>query len=171
MVKLESDKMGKNDVIVTLYEESSRVRSVPRPKSNKIRGRNTNTRQSFGYDRRAELLARIHELRNGGSRQANHDPSPTDPTPKPKKRRRLLASLRKIRLSFGRIFGERKKRWRYESIETQGDGRKYKICCPRKRSWSNFSKFSCFWKCSKFSKNEDDKDLDSQMVDKSRVSR
>ncbi|KAK9758228.1 hypothetical protein RND81_01G216500 [Saponaria officinalis] len=186
MVKLESGKMGTNDVIVTVYEESSKVRSIPRPQNGKIRDPNTNTntntntnpRRSFGYDRRAELLAHVHHLRSGGPQMANHDPSPIEPIPKTKTRR-LGALSKKLRFSLGGIFGERKKRWRYESIETQKYGRKYKLCCPRKRNCSSFSKrfrrmlrqFSCLWKCNKFSETEENQDLDSQMVDKHNVSR
>ncbi|XP_074273262.1 uncharacterized protein LOC141596887 [Silene latifolia] len=163
MVKFENDKLGTNNVIVTVYEESSTKR-LPCPQNNKIRDRSLNTRRSCGYyDRRAELLAQVHQLRNVGTHPVHQDPSPTKPAPNTKKKRKLLAPLRKIRLSLGRIFGESKKRWRYESIETQGYGRKYRLCChPRKSSWDKFSKrfcrvlkqFSCFWKCNKFSKNE-----------------
>ncbi|KAH9613754.1 hypothetical protein KSS87_008260 [Heliosperma pusillum] len=117
MVELENDKLGTNDVIVTVYKESTTKR-LPCPQNNKIRDRNSSTKRSCGYDRRAELLAQVHQLRNVGTHPVHENPSPTKPKPKTKRFCRVL------------------------------------------------KQFSCFWKCNKFSKNEQELHQDIYNEDK-----
>lgn len=134
MGRLEREKWSANGVIVTVYEESATVGSQHH-RNPKIKPRNSRPRYSSGggYDRRAELLAYTHHLRNAGSQQ---DSTPTDPMHKPKKRRRLLGPLRKLRRSFGQLFEGKKRVWRYEKIETEKDEKK----CPGKNTWNKMSK-------------------------------
>ncbi|XP_021760496.1 uncharacterized protein LOC110725314 isoform X1 [Chenopodium quinoa] len=170
MGKLEKQqKWSVNRVIVTVYEESST--SGPRPR--KIRTITPkSTTPSCGYDRRADLLAYAHHLRNVGSQQIQHDHSPTvfsNLPNKPKRRRRWFARLKALKFSFGRLFGrEKKKAWKYENVESRDRENRYRTSPSPRRGrgrCSKFSKklgyvlkqFSCGSKCSKggFDRNDD----------------
>lgn len=84
--KLENQQnWSVNGVIVTVYEELS---STSAPRYRKIRTTNSNPiTRSCGYDRRAELLAYAHHLRNVGPTPQQvhqvHSPTPILPN-KPK---------------------------------------------------------------------------------------
>ena len=82
MGRLEKHKWSVNGVIVTVYEESATGGSQHH-RNPSIRPRNSRPRYTSGggYDRRAELLAYTHHLRNGGSQQNS---TPTSPMPKSK---------------------------------------------------------------------------------------
>ncbi|XP_021748750.1 uncharacterized protein LOC110714526 [Chenopodium quinoa] len=172
MGKLEKQqKWSVNGVIVTVYEESStsasgarKIRTIT-PKS---------TTPSCGYDRRADLLAYAHRLRNVGSQQIQHHHSHNSPLfsnlpNKPKRRRRWFARLKALKFSFGRLFGrEKKKAWNYENVESKDRENRYRTSpyprrgrgrCSKisKKLGSVLKQFSCGCKCSKggFDRNDD----------------
>ncbi|KMT20018.1 hypothetical protein BVRB_1g000380 [Beta vulgaris subsp. vulgaris] len=165
MGRSEKEEWNFNGVIVTVYEESSTA--GPRPQ--KIRATHSkSTARSCGYNRRAELLAYAHHLRNVGPQMVHQDHTPTNlELPKPKRRRRLLARLKALRFSFGKTFRRGKKEWVYESVESRGRESKLRSCPYRRRGkvgWSKFSKrlrrvlkqFSCGCKCNKgFDQNDE----------------
>ncbi|XP_021837676.2 uncharacterized protein [Spinacia oleracea] len=168
--KLENQQnWSVNGVIVTVYEELS---STSAPRYRKIRTTNSNPiTRSCGYDRRAELLAYAHHLRNVGPTPQQvhqvHSPTPILPN-KPKKRRRLFARLKTLKFSFRRLFGGHKnKTWKYENVESSERESKYRSCPSPRRGRGKCSKiskklnralkqFSCGCKCSKdFNKNDE----------------
>ncbi|KAJ8445137.1 hypothetical protein Cgig2_029509 [Carnegiea gigantea] len=158
MSKLERQKWSESTgVIVRVYEESATVGSNFHQDGNSGEKITRRERKAQPWpcrhdDRRADLLAYARHLRDMASQHLHQNPKPTASLSKPvKKQRKLLAPVRKVRLSFGQP-GEA---WRCQRIESRVHERKYRSCYPTRTKWSKLSKmlrrllkeWSTVWKC------------------------
>ncbi|MCD7455703.1 hypothetical protein HAX54_029179 [Datura stramonium] len=133
--------MTRKEVIISVYVESSSTID-PRYRFDPLRPRASTTR-TRGYDRRAQLLAYAHELRDANS--THPQCTPNNPKEKHKKRR----WTRRIGLPFHRLFRRKNKERRYEKMGTEDyyDAEGKKMSGENKKATSNFcKKLKCFLK-------------------------
>ncbi|XP_010416736.1 PREDICTED: uncharacterized protein LOC104702562 [Camelina sativa] len=115
-------------VIITVYvdRQPTTVQSF-QGRRKKNEGERREIRKARGYDRRANLLTHIQQLRMGilagdSKRGGESDNKPERPNPKKKKRRWIRKMFRKFRLPFRR----KNRTWKYRQFdpdEEEGEAR------------------------------------------------
>ncbi|XP_010428862.1 PREDICTED: uncharacterized protein LOC104713454 [Camelina sativa] len=112
-------------VIITVYVDRQTTTTVPsfQGRRKKNEGERREIRMTRGYDRRANLLTHIQQLRMGilaGDGESDNN-KPERPNPK-KKKRWIRKMFRKFRLPFRR----KNRKWRYRQFdpdEEEGEAR------------------------------------------------